>query len=117
MAARFHGRSLRRVHHLFFFQPANAEPVDGRRLVPGRGERHPLGCLMSRRSLGGPSLRRCSQPVTHMEIPHEATLLRIFIGESDRHENRPLYEAIVLKSRETPPTEATVLPLPMGSLE
>lgn len=33
-----------------------------------------------------------------MEIPHEAALLRIFIGESDRHEHRPLYEAIIPES-------------------
>jgi PII-like signaling protein len=30
-----------------------------------------------------------------MEIRHEATLLRIFIGESDRLDHRPLYEAII----------------------
>jgi PII-like signaling protein len=34
-----------------------------------------------------------------MQIPHEAVLLRIFIGESDRWEHKPLYEAIVLKAR------------------
>src|SRR3954467_5204807 len=84
----FMAGGLRRLHDLFFFQPANAEPDHGRRLVPGRGERHSLGCPMSRRSLGGPPLRGRSQPVTRMEIPHEATLLRVFIGESDRHENR-----------------------------
>jgi len=49
-----------------------------------------------------------------MEIPHEATLLRIFIGESDRHQNRPLYEAIVLKAREMHLAGATVLRGPMG---
>jgi PII-like signaling protein len=27
-----------------------------------------------------------------MELPEDAILLRIFIGESDRHRNRPLYE-------------------------
>ena len=31
-----------------------------------------------------------------MQIPNEAQLLRIFLGESDRWEHRPLYEAIVL---------------------
>lgn len=35
-----------------------------------------------------------------MQIPHEAVLLRIFIGESDRWHHGPLYEAIVLKARE-----------------
>src|SRR5438045_4156963 len=49
-----------------------------------------------------------------MQIPHEAVLLRIFIGESDRHEHRPLYEAIVLKARELHLAGATVLRGPMG---
>ena len=49
-----------------------------------------------------------------MQIPHEAVLLRIFIGESDRWEHRPLYEAIVLKARETHLAGATVLRGPMG---
>ncbi len=30
-----------------------------------------------------------------MRLPDEALLLRIFIGESDRHDGRPLYEMIV----------------------
>lgn len=49
-----------------------------------------------------------------MHLPHEATLLRIFIGESDRWEHRPLYEAIVLKARELHLAGATVLRGPMG---
>jgi PII-like signaling protein len=49
-----------------------------------------------------------------MQIPHEAVLLRIFIGESDRSEHRPLYEAIVLKAREQHLAGATVLRGPMG---
>src|SRR5882762_11360093 len=49
-----------------------------------------------------------------MQIPHEATLLRIFIGESDRWEHKPLYEAIVLKARELHLAGATVLRGPMG---
>jgi len=49
-----------------------------------------------------------------MQIPTEATLLRIFIGESDRWEHRPLYEAIVLKAREMHLAGATVLRGPMG---
>jgi PII-like signaling protein len=49
-----------------------------------------------------------------MQIPHEAALLRIFIGESDRYEHRPLYEAIVLKAREVHLAGATVLRGPMG---
>ena len=49
-----------------------------------------------------------------MQIPKQALLLRIFIGENDRHEDRPLYEAIVLKARETHLAGATVLRGPMG---
>ena len=41
-------------------------------------------------------------------------LLRIFIGESDRWEHKPLYEAIVLKAREMHLAGATVLRGPMG---
>jgi len=49
-----------------------------------------------------------------VQIPHEAVLLRIFLGESDRYEHKPLYEAIVLKARETHLAGATVLRGPMG---
>src|SRR5271168_1391965 len=49
-----------------------------------------------------------------MEIPQDAVLLRIFIGESDRWEHAPLYEAIVLKAREMHLGGATVLRGPMG---
>jgi PII-like signaling protein len=49
-----------------------------------------------------------------MEIPQEAVLLRIFIGESDRWEHQPLYEAIVLKARERHLGGATVLRGAMG---
>lgn len=49
-----------------------------------------------------------------MQIPRDATLLRIFIGESDRHGNQPLYEALVLKARELHLAGATVLRGPMG---
>ena len=49
-----------------------------------------------------------------MQIPHEAVLLRIFIGESDRWEHKPLYEAIVLRARELHLAGATVLRGPMG---
>ena len=49
-----------------------------------------------------------------MQIPHEAVLLRIFIGESDRWHHQPLYEAIVLKARERHLAGATVLRGPMG---
>jgi len=49
-----------------------------------------------------------------MQIPPEAVLLRIFIGESDRWEHQPLYEAIVLKARAAHLAGATVLRGPMG---
>ena len=49
-----------------------------------------------------------------MQLPREAMLLRIFIGESDRHQHRPLYEAVVLKAREMHLAGATVLRGPMG---
>lgn len=40
--------------------------------------------------------------------------MRIFIGESDKHGHRPLYEAIVLKAREAGLAGATVLRGMMG---
>ena len=49
-----------------------------------------------------------------MHLPHEAMLLRIFLGESDRWEHQPLYEALVLKARELHLAGATVLRGPMG---
>src|SRR4051812_13652912 len=49
-----------------------------------------------------------------MHLPQEATLLRVFIGESDRWQHKPLYEAIVLKARELHLAGATVLRGSMG---
>lgn len=49
-----------------------------------------------------------------MQLPEDAMLLRIFIGESDRYQHQPLYEAIVLKARELGLAGATVLRGPMG---
>jgi PII-like signaling protein len=49
-----------------------------------------------------------------MQIPTDAVLLRIFIGESDRWQHKPLYEAIVLAAREAQLAGATVLRGPMG---
>jgi hypothetical protein len=48
-------------------------------------------------------------PVRPPELPEEAVLLRIFLGEDDRHRHLPLYEAIVLKAREKHLAGATVL--------
>jgi len=42
-------------------------------------------------------------------LPEDGKLLRIFIGEDDRHEGRPLYEWIVRKARERGLAGATVL--------
>jgi uncharacterized protein len=44
-----------------------------------------------------------------MQIPRDAVLLRIFFGEDDRFQHRPLHEAIVLKARELQLGGATVL--------
>ena len=49
-----------------------------------------------------------------MVIPRDGYLLRIFIGESDKHEGKPLYEWIVLKAREHGLAGATVLRGMMG---
>src|SRR5690349_20419339 len=43
-----------------------------------------------------------------MTIPEEGALLRIYLGESDRHEGKPLYEWIVLQAREAGLAGATV---------
>lgn len=43
-----------------------------------------------------------------MKLPQEGQLLRIFIGETDKHEGKPLYEAIVKKARELGMAGATV---------
>jgi PII-like signaling protein len=42
-------------------------------------------------------------------IPKHGKLLRIFVGESDRHEGMPLHEWIVRKAREHGLAGATVL--------
>ena len=49
-----------------------------------------------------------------MKIPEEGQLLRIFIGESDRWQGKPLYEAIILKAREMGIAGATMLRGMMG---
>lgn len=49
-----------------------------------------------------------------MKLPYEAELLRIFVGESDRFEGRPLYEAIVKEARQRGMAGATVLRGVMG---
>ena len=49
-----------------------------------------------------------------MNIPEEGQLLRIFIGESDKWNGRPLYEAIIFKAREMGIAGATMLRGMMG---
>lgn len=49
-----------------------------------------------------------------MKLEGDGKLLRVFIGESDRWHGKPLYEAIVLASREHGLAGATVLRGPMG---
>jgi PII-like signaling protein len=49
-----------------------------------------------------------------MKISEDGQLLRIFIGESDRWEGKPLYEAIILRAREAGLAGATMLRGLMG---
>lgn len=44
-----------------------------------------------------------------MMIPEDGCLLRIFVGESDRHQGKPLYEWLVLQAREAGLAGATAL--------
>lgn len=49
-----------------------------------------------------------------MNLPDQALLLRIFVGESDKHDGKPLYEQITLKARELNLAGVTVLRGVMG---
>ncbi|WP_243032354.1 DUF190 domain-containing protein [Thermus altitudinis] len=49
-----------------------------------------------------------------MKLEGEAKLLRIFVGESDRHGGKPLYEAIVLEAKRQGLAGATVFKGFMG---
>ncbi len=49
-----------------------------------------------------------------MKLPPEGKLLRIFVGESDRHEGKPLYEWLVLEAKAQGLAGATVLRGLMG---
>jgi uncharacterized protein len=44
-----------------------------------------------------------------MKLPGEAEILRIFIGESDKYDGKPLYQAIVEEARKSGMAGATVL--------
>jgi PII-like signaling protein len=49
-----------------------------------------------------------------MTLPEEGYLLRIFVGESDKHANTPLYEWIVVEARQQGIAGATVMRGMMG---
>jgi len=49
-----------------------------------------------------------------MELPRDALLLRIFLGEADELEGEPVFQKIVLKAREMNLAGATVLRGPLG---
>ena len=49
-----------------------------------------------------------------MELPRDALLLRIFVGEADEHGGEPKFRRIVFKAREMGLAGATVLRGPLG---
>jgi hypothetical protein len=49
-----------------------------------------------------------------MELPRDAVLLRIFIGENDLYQGEPLFKVIVHRARERHLAGATVFRGPMG---
>lgn len=49
-----------------------------------------------------------------MKIPSEGKLLRVFLGETDRWQGRPLYEAIVLEAKKDGLAGATAIKGFMG---
>ncbi|HWY92509.1 MAG TPA: DUF190 domain-containing protein [Chthoniobacterales bacterium] len=66
------------------------------------------------RSIPSASPAKKSVIPTPRNLPEECSLLRIFLGEGDEYQRRPLYRAIVLKAREFQLAGATVLRGPMG---
>src|SRR5207249_4338463 len=113
----------RRLHDLFVVQHPDADARARRgdlRLGP---ERRSIGRARSRGSLAGGDrgAKRLAGRLTdrpgleaRVKLEGDGTLLRIYIGESDRWEHAPLYEAIVLKAREAGLAGATVLRGPIG---
>lgn len=49
-----------------------------------------------------------------MNLPEKAEIIRVFVGEADKHEGRPLFEAIVQEARRRGMAGATVLRGIMG---
>src|SRR5216684_7409688 len=79
------------------------------------GQRRRIGAALHAGGVARIRRRNDAQSgVLAMQIPRDAVLLRIFIGESERSDHKPLYEAIVLKARELQMGGATVLRGPMG---
>ena len=86
-------------------------------MVVGRRQHRPFRGRLSCRSV----VRLCARSFDQllevdltMKLSRDAMLLRIFIGEDDKADHKPLYEAIVLKAREMHLAGATVLRSPMG---
>lgn len=48
------------------------------------------------------------------QLPRDAMLLRIYLGEQEKIGHQPLYEAVVMKAREMHMAGATVLRGPLG---
>ena len=61
---------------------------------------------------GNPSQKMNVSP--SRDLPPECMLLRIFLGESDEYNHRPLYKAIVLRARDLRMAGATLLRGRMG---
>lgn len=49
-----------------------------------------------------------------MPLPNAALLLRIYLGEAERHGTDPLYETLIMKAKDLGLAGATVLRGPMG---
>ena len=102
---------------LLFLQSADPQSGPGRRMVAGRRQRRPFRGRLPCRSVVRLCARSFDQLVEvdlTMALSRDAVLLRIFIGEDDKANHKPLYEAIVLKAREMHLAGATVLRGPMG---
>jgi len=86
--------TLERAHVLFQRKGGPREPV-APSLAP---EIEPLSTVENLELRG-----------VHMKTQSTGLLLRVFVGESDRHHSQPLYEAILQKVRELGGSGATVL--------
>lgn len=75
---------------------------------------HALAMRLNRLDGRRQPARSKQERIDDMQVPEQALALRIFIGEDDKDDGRPLYEAIVLKAREMHLAGATVLRGPLG---